>query len=130
MKVKIYYHDTDCGGVVYYSNYLKFLEEARTDFFESRGLFLKKLAEDNIMFVVARQEMDYKLPAHYADILEISTKVCATSNVKIDFEHEVKNQENKLICKGRTLLVCVGADLRPRAMPDEIKKGINEGVTQ
>ena len=58
MKVKIYYHDTDCGGVVYYANYLKYLEEARSEYFETRSLIIKDLLAKGIGFVVARQEVD------------------------------------------------------------------------
>ena len=53
MKVRIYYHDTDCGGVVYYANYLKYLEEARSEYFEDRGLIIKDLLKEGIGFVVA-----------------------------------------------------------------------------
>ncbi|MBN2830865.1 MAG: acyl-CoA thioesterase [Candidatus Omnitrophica bacterium] len=73
MKIKIYYHRTDCGGPVYYANYLKFFEEARTEYFMQRGFSIKDLANSGTMFIVARQEVDYKLPAVYGDLLEIST---------------------------------------------------------
>ena len=120
MKKKIYYHDTDCGGVVYYSNYLKFLEEARTEFFSERGFSIKELAEKGVMFVVARQEIDYKAPGGYGDILTINTKVAENSGVKIIFENEIYNQKNQLLTKARTILVCVDKTLKPRAIPEEI----------
>jgi acyl-CoA thioester hydrolase len=60
MKFKIYYHHTDCGGVVYYANYLEFLEEARTEFFVARGILIPELIRQGRFFVVARQEIDYK----------------------------------------------------------------------
>ncbi len=121
MKIRIYYHHTDCGGVVYYANYLKFLEEARTEFFEDRGLFMKDLIKKEILFVVARQEIDYKAPAVYGDILEVKAWVSAASSVKLEFEQEIKNQDGKLINKAKTILVCVGKDLRPKAIPEELK---------
>lgn len=124
MKVKICYYDTDCGGVVYYANYLKYFEAARTEHFEKSGLILKNLAEKDVMFVVARQEVDYKSPARYADVLEVSSRITDSSSVKLDFEHEVRNQEDKLICRGRSLLVCVGRDLRPKAIPEELRKAL------
>lgn len=122
MKVKIYYHHTDCGGVVYYANYLKFFEEARTEFFAEKGLALEKLAGEGIMFVVARQEVDYKYPARYADILDIETRLVSTSAVRLEFVHETKNQDNKLICVGKAVLVCVGRDFRPQPIPDSVKQ--------
>ncbi len=121
MKKKIYYHDTDCGGVVYYSNYLKFLEEARTEFFSEKGFSIKELAQKGVLFVVARQEIDYKAPAAYGDILEIKTRVAETSAVKIVFENEIYNQDNRLIAKAKTVLVCVDSNLKPKAIPPEIK---------
>ena len=60
MKVRIYYHHTDCGQVVYYANYLKFLEEARTEFFERKGIFIKELAKQGILFVVTRNRKKLK----------------------------------------------------------------------
>lgn len=124
MKVRIYYHHTDCGGVVYYANYLKFLEEARTEYLEARGMSIKELAKQEVLFVVARQEIDYKLPARYADILEIDARVTDVSGVKIGFENEIKNQDNQLVAKAKTILVCVGKDFKPRVIPDELRKKI------
>lgn len=121
MKIRIFYHDTDCGGVVYYANYLKYIEEARTEFFESRGIMIKDLAKEGTLFVVARQEIDYKSPAFYADILDVSTKVGNISTVKIEFLHEVKNQKNQVVCNAKTIMVCVDASIRPRAIPDELR---------
>ncbi|MDP3142357.1 MAG: YbgC/FadM family acyl-CoA thioesterase [Candidatus Omnitrophota bacterium] len=122
MKVKIYYHHTDCGGVVYYANYLNFLEEARTEFFAENGLPLKTLSEDrNILFVVSRQELDYKFPAYYADILEIGTKLTNIGNVRLEFEHRVNNQNGQLICQGKVTLVCVGKDFKPQAISEDIR---------
>ena len=121
MKKKIYYHDTDCGGVVYYSNYLKYLEEARTEFFSEKGFSIKDLAESGTMFVVARQEIDYKASAHYGDILEIKTRISEISAVKIIFENEIFNQDGKLLTRAKTILVCVDGNLRPQAIPDTIR---------
>jgi len=121
MIKKIYYHDTDCGGVVYYSNYLKFLEEARTEFFGEKGFSIKELAEKGTMFVVARQEIDYKAPAAYGDILDIKTRIAETSTVKIVFENEIYNQDNRLLTKARTILVCVDKNLKPQAIPPDIR---------
>lgn len=121
MQVKIFYHHTDCGGVVYYANYLKFFEEARTEFFSQRGFSIKELADSGTMFVVARQEVDYKAPAVYGDTLEIITSVTEMSAVKIIFEHEVRKESGQVTTKAKTTLVCVGKDLRPKAIPEEIR---------
>ncbi len=122
MQVKIYYHHTDSGGVVYYANYLKFLEEARTDFLSDKGVSVKELADRNILFVVARQEIDYLRPAFYADTLNINTKISKVTGVRIEFEYEIENQDNQVIAKAKTILVCVGKDFKPHPIPEEISK--------
>jgi len=121
MTVKIYYHHTDCGGVVYYANYLNFLEEARTEFFSQRGFSIKELADSGVMFVVARQEIDYKMPVVYGDTLEINTGVKEISAVKIIFEHEIRNQKGQVTTKARTTLVCVDKALKPKGIPEGIR---------
>lgn len=124
MKKKIYYHDTDCGGVVYYSNYLKFLEEARTEFFSDKGLSIKELAEQGTMFIVARQEIDYKLPAFYGDILDVAAAINNISAARIDFDHEIK-KDNQIVAKAKTIMVCVDKTLKPKSIPEEVRKKIS-----
>ncbi|MFA5157108.1 MAG: thioesterase family protein [Candidatus Omnitrophota bacterium] len=122
MKKRIYYHDTDAGGVVYYANYLKYMEEARTEFFEQRGIFIRELAASGTLFVVARQEIDYKLPAFYGDILDISTAITAVTTAKIEFSHETRNQNNQLVNTAKAVMVCVDTAIKPKAIPEELKK--------
>ncbi len=121
MRIRIHYHHTDCGGVVYYANYLNFFEEARTEYFAQCGFSIKELADSGTMFVVARQEVDYKAPAVYGDTLDITTKVSAMSAVRMAFEHEVKNQNGLITTKAKTTLVCVDKFLKPKAIPEEIR---------
>ena len=126
MQVKIYYHHTDCGGVVYYARYLEFLEEARTEFFAEKGFSLKELGAQGVLFVVARQEIDYKFPAVYADTLSITTRIAEAGAVRIVFEHEIQNQNKQLIVKAKTTLVCVGSNLKPQAIPDNIRSQLRD----
>ena len=121
MQKRIYYHDTDCGQVVYYANYLKYFEEARTEYFAQKGFQIKELADKGIMFVVARQEIDYKFPAFYGDVLDIRTAVAEIGAAKIVFEHETLNQNGKLVNKAKTILVCVDDKLRPQTIPDDLR---------
>ena len=125
MKKRIYYYDTDCGGVVYYANYLKYLEEARTEYFEARGVFVKDLMKQGIGFVVARQEIDYKAPAVYDDILDIHAWVNNISRASMEFEYEVKDQAGRMISKAKTVLVFVDKNLKPRSIPDDIKERLS-----
>ena len=121
MKIRIYYHHTDCGGVVYYSKYLDFLEEARTDFFEQNNLPLTKLYDQGVFFVVARQEIDYKAPAFYGDTLEINSRLSNVGNARIEFSYEIKNQEGKVISLAATIMACVNKDFKPQSIPQEVK---------
>ena len=124
---KIYYHDTDCGGIVYYGNYLKFLEEARTDVFEQLGLSVKGLAEkEDVLFVVARQEIDYKSPASYGQVLDIRTWVEEIGRVKIWFGYEIKGPGGGLRVKARTLMVCVDGSIKQKRIPEDIIKKLSK----
>jgi acyl-CoA thioester hydrolase len=125
MQKKIYYHDTDCGGVVYYANYLKFFEEARTEYFADKGFSIQKLAEDGVMFVVSRQEVDYKAPGAYGDILDIQTQIGSITGVRIEFLHEIFNQNKKPLVRAKTILVCVDKSLRPQGIPDDLRGRIS-----
>lgn len=126
MQQKIYYHHTDCGGVVYYANYLKFMEEARTEFLAQKGISIKDWAERGVLFVVARTEIDYKSPAFYGDILDVKARLIDISKAKLEFAHEIKNQQGQLVSQARAILVCVGSDLKPRIIPEELKKSLTE----
>jgi acyl-CoA thioester hydrolase len=125
MKKRIFYHDTDCGGVVYYANYLKFMEEARTEFLEERGVFLKDMSAAGTLFVVAHQEIYYKSPARYGDTLEIASEILCISTVRLEYRHKVTNQDGKLVCTGKAVLVCVDKDIRPKAIPDELRNKLS-----
>ena len=123
IEKKIYYHDTDCGGVVYYANYLKYMEEARTEYLLQKGIELPRLAEKDIWFVVARVEIEYKSPARYQDKLTISARVEEARMTTVKFRQEVK-RDNVLVAWAATTLVCVGKDFKPVRMPEEVKKAI------
>ncbi len=119
MFKKIYYHDTDCGGVVYYANYLKYFEEARTEFLADRGIDLKTLSQNSTWFVVKNVEIDYKAPARYADKLEILSEITKIKNVSLEFLQQIKRGA-QLLVSAKTVLVCVDGDFRPKAIPENI----------
>jgi len=124
MKKKIYYHDTDHSGAVYHANYLKYLEEARSEFLEERGFGVKGLLDKGIGFAVRRQEMEYKAPAFYNDTLEIKLWVKEFTPYRIVFAYTLHNQEGRLIGKAETDLVCVGRDLKLAELPAELKASL------
>lgn len=124
MKRRIYYYDTDCSGAVYHANYLKFLEEARSEFLEASGLTVKGLLDKGIGFAIRRQEVEYKLPAMYGDTLDIETSVKEYTPYRMVFSYKISNQNAKLVARAETDLVCVGRDLRLLELPEEIKAAL------
>ncbi|MBI3995048.1 MAG: YbgC/FadM family acyl-CoA thioesterase, partial [Nitrospirae bacterium] len=92
LSVRIYYEDTDCGGVVYYANYLRYFERARTEYLRDRGVDLGTWAEKGLYFVVSRVEIVYKAPARYSDLLQIETAVTDLSKASLTFSHAVRDQ--------------------------------------
>jgi acyl-CoA thioester hydrolase len=120
-KARVYYHHTDCGGVVYYSNYLQFLEEARTDFLAKKGIKVNEWACSGRYFVVSRQEIDYRLPAYYGDMLDIDTKVLGVSGVRIDLAHSIINGSGALIVQARTVLAFIDTKFKPCALPSHVR---------
>ncbi|MCM8786527.1 MAG: acyl-CoA thioesterase [Candidatus Omnitrophica bacterium] len=117
---RIYYHDTDCGGVVYYANYLKYLEEARTEYFLQKNLMLDKLyKEEGLLFLVKKVEIDYKAPAYYLDQIEIYTQISRLRCASLEFLQEIK-KENKILVVAKTILVCVNKKFQPTIIPESI----------
>lgn len=117
---KIYYHDTDAGGVVYYANYLKFLEEARTEFCLYRGVDMSALLNQGVCFVVAHIEVDYKSPARYLDNVQIFTSVDNIGRSSVCFLQQVKKAD-KLLVDAKVTWVCINKDFKPRSVPDIVK---------
>ncbi|MDP2924730.1 MAG: thioesterase family protein, partial [Candidatus Omnitrophota bacterium] len=85
---------------------------------------IKQLADSGTMFVVSRQEVDYKFPAVYGDELDIQSRVGAVTGVRIEFLHEIYNQNKQIIVKARTILVCVDKNLKPQAIPEDLRNKI------
>lgn len=121
MKAKVYYHHTDAGGVVYYARYLDILEEARTEFFADKRISIQELSRQDTLFVVSRQEIDYKSPAYYGNVLEVDVRVDKISGARIEFEQVIRNQNHQVITEAKTTLVCVDKALKPKLIPENIR---------
>ena len=123
MDIRIYYEDTDCGGVVYYANYLRYFERSRTEYLESKGVFVKECIPKGFFFVVAHQDIDYKAPAYYADVLSIETKISKLASASITFDYIVRNKKTgQLIVTASTIMACVNQDIQPIKIPREIRE--------
>jgi acyl-CoA thioester hydrolase len=105
MEIRIYYEDTDCGGVVYYANYLKYFERARTEYLESRGRSVAALMEQGTVFVVVHAEADYRSPARYGETLVIETVVSDMTAASFTFAHVVKDKASgRVVVEGSARL--------------------------
>jgi len=123
LEKKIYYHDTDCGGVVYYANYLKYLEEGRTEALSELGIGPKRWLDAGIVFVVAHVDIDYKAPGRYADMIKIISGIEKVGRTTIHFYQEVRKDEIILV-KANVVLACVDKNLKPKPIPENIKQAI------
>jgi acyl-CoA thioester hydrolase len=131
LKIRIYYEDTDCGGVVYYANYLKYCERARTEFLESQGVSMKKLVEEGIFFVVAEANLKYRSPGRYGDILAIDTTVDHAGPASITFRHEIKRHETgERLVDASVRLGCVNHRMKPLRMRQDIMEALKAGLAE
>ena len=121
---RVYYEDTDAGGVVYYVNYLKYMERARTERLRSLGFSQHELAGQNVLFVVHSAQTRYHAPARLDDELAVSAQVVALKRTRLEFVQQVRRcSDDVLLCEGRFVIACVSADtFKPRAMPPALQE--------
>lgn len=97
IDIRIYYEDTDCGGVVYYANYLKYFERARTHYLESRAISVAELLEQGTQFVVVHAELDCRAPARYGETLTIDTRLAEVTRASLTFAHVVRERTSQRV---------------------------------
>ena len=121
-SVRVYYEDTDLAGIVYYANYLKFIERARSEWVREIGVDQVALkAEQGIVFAVRRVEADYLAPAKFDDMLDVETTVQDITVARITLTQDVSRGDVTLF-KSVVTLVCLGADGRPQRLPADIRQ--------
>jgi acyl-CoA thioester hydrolase len=121
MQIRVYYEDTDAGGVVYYANYLKYFEWGRTEYFRERGLEVTSFAAAGTLFVVAHAEIDYRSAARYNDLLEMETEIVDFSRASLTFSHMIfPHDGDRIVVEGWVRLVCVDARFKPKRLPEEV----------
>jgi acyl-CoA thioester hydrolase len=120
LQVRVYYEDTDRGGVVYYANYLRYFERARSEWLRSLGVNQEQLAAvEGIGFVVARAEIDFKAGARLDDLLSITVKVAEKKKTYLWLEQEARREDGQVCAAARIQAACVRhADLRPQPIPE------------
>ena len=120
-EVKVYYEDTDSGGVVYYSNYLKFLERARTEMINSIGLSNKKLLEEyKTLIIVKSCNIEYLIPSKLEDILQIYSSIESFNKASFVMIQKIRKDDN-LIVKAKIKLVTVNLEGKPIKIPSVLE---------
>jgi acyl-CoA thioester hydrolase len=117
--VRVYYEDTDRGGVVYYANYLRYFERARSEWLRSLGVNQEQLAAvEGVGFVVARAEIDFRTGARLDDLLSVSVKVIEKKKTYFWLEQEARREDGEVCAAARIQAACVRhADMRPQPIP-------------
>jgi len=120
--VRVYYEDTDSGGVVYYANYLKFFERARTEWLRSLGLNQDKLAlEEGLIFVVRRAALEFDRPARLDDMLEVTVEPLKLARVYLDLAQQARCGA-QVLARAELRVACLNRrDFRPVAMPQSLR---------
>lgn len=121
--VRVYYEDTDAGGIVYYANYLKFMERARTEWLWNYGIDLRQLAsQERMIFVVRSAKLEFLQPAHLGDALDVSVEVLRCRPASVTLYQQVISSE-EILCTGEVRLACVESlSMRPRPLPPFIQE--------
>ncbi|MDF2641181.1 MAG: 4-hydroxybenzoyl-CoA thioesterase [Pseudomonas sp.] len=122
-RCRVYYEDTDAGGIVYYVNYLKFMERARTERLRELGFSQSEMAKENLLFVVHSSEARYHKPARLDDELLVSADVIELNRVSLRFKQQIRRASDAtVLCEGQFLVACVRADsMKPRAIPEALR---------
>ena len=118
-RCRVYYEDTDAGGIVYYVNYLKFMERARTERLRSLGFAQSQLVGEDLLFVVHSSEARYHAPARLDDELLVTAEVVEVKRASLRFKQQVRRADDDvLLCEGQFVVACVRTEsLKPRPIP-------------
>ena len=124
--LRVRYGETDQMGVVYYGNYAQYLEQGRTEWLRDMGFSYKWMEENGIHLPVVNLTIDYKFPAHYDDLITITTTLKKIPTFKIEFYYEIHNQDGQLLVTASTTLVFVNSSTNKlRRAPDYLLKRID-----
>ncbi|AZG35830.1 MAG: tol-pal system-associated acyl-CoA thioesterase [Shewanella psychromarinicola] len=116
--ISVYYEDTDAGGVVYHSNYLKFFERARTQWLKALGVRQAELLAEDIAFVVKHVEIDFRKAAKFEQDLVVESKVIELKKVSLVFHQRLVDHQGDCYCEATVVVACISLSrMRPRAIP-------------
>ena len=121
-QIRVYYEDTDAGEVVFYANYLKFMERARTEWLRKIGFDHKVLKEKyKLLFAVKNLTIDYIKPGRLDDLLTVTSKLLDSRKASLIFGQNIKNENNELLSKAEVKIACINSKtLKASPMPDKL----------
>lgn len=127
MDIRVYYEDTDHGGVVYYANYLKFMERARSEFLRAAGLELDAIdAEFGVMFAVTEAHVHYHTPARFNDLLLVESSLTAMRGARIAFTQKIyRKSDMNLLSSGDIKLACISRDGKVARIPAKVTEALS-----
>ncbi|GAA4873064.1 tol-pal system-associated acyl-CoA thioesterase [Ferrimonas pelagia] len=121
--VRVYYSDTDAGGVVYHANYLNFFEHARTEMLRQAGFEQDQLMAQNLVFALRQVVMDFIRPARFNQMLEVITEITQLGGASLQFEQRLVDAQGEVFCQAQIKIGCLSADqFRPIRIPQAIKQ--------
>lgn len=124
LPVRVYYEDTDLAGIVYYANYLKFFERARTERLRAAGIAQSDLqARTGIVFAVRRIEVDYRVPAKFDDLLHVTAEIAKVGGASLDMRQTVL-RDAEILAEAVVRIACVDARGRPARLPAEARAAL------
>ncbi|WP_409339368.1 tol-pal system-associated acyl-CoA thioesterase [Providencia rustigianii] len=119
--VRVYYEDTDAGGVVYHARYLAFFERARTEMLRNKGINQQSLLAENLGFVVKNMTIDFIKGARLDDLLEVETEIVEIKRASLKFQQRLVDSQGNLLCGATALIACVDiSKMKPTALPESI----------
>ena len=130
LPIRVYWEDTDAGGVVYHAQYVAFLERARTEWLRARGFDQGVLKEtEHLIFVVHSMSLDFKAPAKLDDLLEATAKLVSCKKVSFEFEQTVERDGQTLVNARVKAAVLDSRTMKPRGMPAEIYEQLHGAMS-
>ncbi|MGY0217737.1 tol-pal system-associated acyl-CoA thioesterase [Endozoicomonadaceae bacterium StTr2] len=122
LPIRIYYEDTDAGGIVYHASYLRFMERGRTEMLRELGFGQANMMEQGVQFVLSELNLKYRQPARLDDQVIVESRIVDVRRTWIGFEQAVV-RDGTVLCQGTFKVACISTESqRPIAMPDEVRQ--------
>jgi acyl-CoA thioester hydrolase len=126
-STRIYYQDTDAGGVVYYANYLKFIEKSWFEYLMSIGISIPEWESTGTYMIIKNVSLDLIEPLRYGNIINVKTEISLVKNAYFIMSHTV-TKDHKITTKSETKMVCIDKNSRPRRMPEDLRNKLLQNI--